>query len=56
MRPFYMIRAVGGLLFLAGSVVMAYNVWRTIRGDQPVDITEQPRVAAAPELRLVPAQ
>jgi cytochrome c oxidase cbb3-type subunit 1 len=39
---------------------MAYNVWRTVRGDQPVDLKDQPRVAAAPELRhgvvAVPAE
>jgi cytochrome c oxidase cbb3-type subunit 1 len=35
---------------------MAYNVWRTVRGDEPVDITEQPRIAAAPALRAAPAE
>jgi cytochrome c oxidase cbb3-type subunit 1 len=33
MHPFYVIRAFGGLLFVVGSLVMAYNVWRTARGD-----------------------
>jgi cytochrome c oxidase cbb3-type subunit 1 len=33
MRPFYAIRALGGLLYVAGSLIMAYNLWRTIRGD-----------------------
>jgi len=33
MHPFYVIRALGGLLFLSGALVMVYNVWRTIRGD-----------------------
>ncbi|MFM1813580.1 MAG: hypothetical protein RLZ98_275 [Pseudomonadota bacterium] len=47
----YVIRASGGTLFLIGSLIMAYNVWRTVRGDEPVDAAEQPRVAAAPELR-----
>jgi cytochrome c oxidase cbb3-type subunit 1 len=47
----YIIRATGGLLFVVGSLLMAWNVWKTIRGDQPVDIEDQPRVAAAPELR-----
>ena len=35
---------------------MAYNVWRTIRGDALRDEAEQPRVAAAPALRLQPAE
>ncbi len=35
MHPFYVIRMLGGLLFLIGSLIMAYNLWRTIRGDAP---------------------
>jgi cytochrome c oxidase cbb3-type subunit I len=56
MHPFYIIRATGGLLFLLGALLMAYNIWRTIRGDEPVDAAEQPRIAAAPELRAIPAE
>ena len=56
MHPFYIIRATGGLLFLIGSLLMVYNIWRTIRGDEPIDAAEQPRIAAAPELRAVPAE
>ncbi len=56
MHPFYIIRATGGLLFLLGSLLMVYNIWRTIRGDEPVDAAEQPRIAAAPEFRAVPAE
>jgi len=33
MEPFYIIRAMGGGLFVLGSFIMAYNVWRTARGD-----------------------
>ncbi|WP_207480823.1 cytochrome-c oxidase, cbb3-type subunit I [Arenibaculum pallidiluteum] len=42
MHPFYVIRAMGGLLFLIGALVMAYNLVRTIRGDLRV---EQPYTA-----------
>jgi cytochrome c oxidase cbb3-type subunit 1 len=35
--PFYVIRLVGGLLYLAGMIVMAWNVWKTIAGQRPVD-------------------
>ena len=56
MHPFYVIRAIGGLLFVIGALLMTYNVWRTIRGDEPVDAAEQPRIAAAPEFRPVPAE
>ncbi len=31
MHPYYVARAVGGLLFLIGAVVCFYNVWMTIR-------------------------
>ena len=51
MHPFYVIRAIGGLLFVLGSLIMAYNVWRTARGDESVDAANQPEIAAAPELR-----
>src|SRR3990170_3478408 len=33
MHPYYVIRALGGVLFLAGALVMVYNLWRTARGD-----------------------
>jgi cytochrome c oxidase cbb3-type subunit 1 len=33
MHPYYVVRATGGLLFVTGSLIMAYNLWRTIRGD-----------------------
>jgi cytochrome c oxidase cbb3-type subunit 1 len=33
MHPFYVIRALGGILFLTGSLIMVYNLWRTARGD-----------------------
>jgi cytochrome c oxidase cbb3-type subunit 1 len=32
MHPYYIIRAFGGFLFLLGALLMAYNVYRTIRG------------------------
>ncbi len=33
MHPYYIIRMTGGLLFLIGALIMAYNLWRTARGD-----------------------
>ena len=33
MKPFYIMRVLGGLLYLVGALVMVYNFWRTIRGD-----------------------
>ena len=51
MHPYYIIRAIGGVLYVAGGFIMAYNVWRTIQSDKSVDLAEQPAIAAAPELR-----
>ncbi len=50
MHPFYVIRAAGGALFVIGSLIMAYNVWRTIRGDlREEDSVSSPQtIAAAP--------
>jgi cytochrome c oxidase cbb3-type subunit 1 len=33
MHPYYLIRVLGGLLYLVGGLLMAFNVWKTIRGD-----------------------
>ena len=30
MHPFYVIRALGGALFLTGALLMAWNLWKTI--------------------------
>ena len=37
MHPFYVIRFLGGFLFLAGTLVMAYNLWKTVAGARAVD-------------------
>ncbi len=37
MYPYYMIRFLGGALFFAGMLIMAYNVWKTVAGSRPVD-------------------
>ncbi len=37
MHPFYVIRFLGGLAFLAGTVVMAYNLWKTVAGAKVVE-------------------
>ena len=37
MHPFYVIRLLGGVLFFAGMAVMAWNLWKTVRGAQPAE-------------------
>lgn len=51
MHPFYLIRALGGGLFAVGSLIMAYNLWRTARGDLR---DEAPMGVVAPQ--AVPAE
>jgi cytochrome c oxidase cbb3-type subunit 1 len=29
--PFYIIRFVGGLMYLSGTAIMAWNVWKTVQ-------------------------
>jgi len=36
--PYYAVRLLGGVLFLAGMVIMAYNVWRTVRETKPAEV------------------
>jgi cytochrome c oxidase cbb3-type subunit 1 len=49
MHPYYIARAVGGLLFLIGAIVGAYNILMTIRSSaQPVAETLRDRPASLP--------
>jgi cytochrome c oxidase cbb3-type subunit 1 len=32
MHPYYVVRFVGGTMYLSGMLIMAYNIWRTIFG------------------------
>ena len=35
--PFYWMRFIGGTLYLAGTVLMAVNFWKTVKGAPPLD-------------------
>jgi len=37
MHPFYIVRWLGGTFFLLGMLIMAYNVWKTIKGATPAE-------------------
>lgn len=59
MHPMYLIRAAGGAMYLAGFILLVYNVWATlagkIRDEKPM--TETPYNAAADRpLAPVPAE
>ncbi len=59
MHPYYIARAIGGLLFFAGAVVGFYNIWMTLRtaprrddtvaGDAPFPLPASGSVAARGE-------
>ncbi len=38
MHPFYVVRFLGGVLFLTGMLIMAYNLWRTIAHAKPARV------------------
>ena len=38
MQPFYLIRFLGGTMFLIGMLIMAYNVYKTIKGSEASNI------------------
>jgi len=48
MHPFYVIRALGGGLFLAGALIMAFNIWKTITSPETEAVaTSRPQLVAA---------
>ncbi|MFE1600271.1 cytochrome-c oxidase, cbb3-type subunit I [Methylobacterium sp. ID0610] len=48
MQPYYLVRALGGTLFLIGSLIMAYNLAMTIRGREATESDITPGAALAP--------
>jgi cytochrome c oxidase cbb3-type subunit 1 len=48
------IRTVGGLMFLSGTLIMSYNLWRTIRMPSVPDSAAAPATTIEP--RLLPAE
>jgi len=52
MHPFYVIRALGGALFLIGALIMAFNLWMTVRCEEAADT---PQAHALPSGQLATA-
>jgi cytochrome c oxidase cbb3-type subunit 1 len=47
MHPYYIIRGLGGVLYLAGALLMVWNVYKTIKGDvREKDEAVKPQPAA----------
>jgi cytochrome c oxidase cbb3-type subunit I/II len=51
-RPLMALRIVGGTLYLAGFLILGYNVWRTIKGAQTVDGSAEVFVDDTPSPRV----
>jgi cytochrome c oxidase cbb3-type subunit I len=47
MKPFYVIRAMGGGLFLTGALVMVFNVWKTITAGEETSSQAVPQLLPA---------
>ena len=58
MHPFYVIRALGGVLFLLGSLIMVYNLVRTARHETRAEKIPvlRTRVPARPSTAGQPAE
>ncbi len=42
MHPYYVIRALGGALFLAGALIMAFNLWMTVYAKEGEETAPRP--------------
>jgi cytochrome c oxidase cbb3-type subunit 1 len=59
MHPYYVARALGGLLFLLGAVVGSYNIWMTIRSSASAPrerLTDRPVTSATGAAAAEPAE
>ncbi len=45
--PMYLVRALGGLLYLTGALIMCYNLWKTIASGEMQRATDRPAMRAA---------
>jgi cytochrome c oxidase cbb3-type subunit I len=46
-HPFYVIRAIGGALFLIGTIIMAWNLWRTVVPGRAASLVKPPALVPA---------
>lgn len=45
--PMYVVRGLGGVLYLTGAVIMCYNLWQTARGRLSGERAPSPSTVAA---------
>jgi cytochrome c oxidase cbb3-type subunit 1 len=46
-HPGYIVRMIGGAIFLAGMVIMAYNTWRTVSAAKAADMEAAAKFSVA---------
>jgi cytochrome c oxidase cbb3-type subunit 1 len=51
MHPYYVIRALGGVLYLTGALIMCFNLWKTVTDSEAAEPAPaaSPAIAAAAE-------
>lgn len=45
MHPYYVIRFLGGVLYLIGALIMAWNIWKTVTSEDVLETTPAPAMA-----------
>ena len=54
-KPFYILRSIGGLLFIIGAVMMAFNLVKTAKSGKLVE-NEEAEATVTKDLKLAPAK
>ena len=44
-HPGFVVRLIGGAIFLSGMLLMAYNTWRTVRNAEPAEVVAAAQMA-----------
>jgi cytochrome c oxidase cbb3-type subunit I len=52
MHPYYILRFLGGALYLSGILIMIFNVWKTIRGDVAEEVAGEALTGTAPNTAM----
>jgi cytochrome c oxidase cbb3-type subunit 1 len=45
--PMYVVRGLGGVLYLTGALVMCYNLWMTVRSAPAIAQSDEPALSPA---------
>jgi cytochrome c oxidase cbb3-type subunit 1 len=45
--PMYVVRALGGVMYVTGALIMCYNLWMTVKRSPAKDAVASPAAVAA---------